>query len=447
MGRCGGWMKILALVLAAFTASCGDTGGKSSDSGNPFVFQTRGRLSLEAQPVPNTPTLKIRATLLDPQRNPLPNQVIAFSAEFQDVTIVPVLGNPTGSQGVAITDESGRAEVTLIAGLTRGRMRLIAEAPANLNIASAITVEIKEQGFIGGTALAILPTSATFINPFVNRDPDTMEGSVTFSAVGGTPPYRWENTNKDLGEIVPQGTFNERAEYRLIGPIPTDVGEALQDTVILIDSTGARITAPVTVIFADCTLQLSSTEVTLDSARPGDEVTVTILNGLPPFTTPPYTISQTRPDAGNVSLNADGTITYTVEDPAIAATDTVIVRDSRGCIGTFTVSVTPATVANLVLTANPTTISAETGGSVTITALAFDNNNQPFEGATIVFSADGGSFRPPLPPVRVTGADGRAEVTLDIPADTTATSITVTATSQGQTATITVTIEPPPEEE
>ena len=83
MGRCGGWMKIIALVLAAFIASCGDTGGESSDSGNPFVFETRGRLNLVAQPVLTTPTvLTIIATLLDPQGNPFRNQRITFEAEF-----------------------------------------------------------------------------------------------------------------------------------------------------------------------------------------------------------------------------------------------------------------------------------------------------------------------------------------------------------------------------
>ena len=123
-------------------------------------------------------------------------------------------------------------------------MRLIAEAPANLNIASAISVNITSQGFIGGTALAILPTSVTFINPFVNPNTDTIDGSTDFFAVGGTPPFRWDNTNKALGRIVPGGIegINEKATYTLIGTIPTDE-EVLEDTVILIDSTGARVTA------------------------------------------------------------------------------------------------------------------------------------------------------------------------------------------------------------
>jgi adhesin/invasin len=445
MGRCGGWMKIIALVLAVFTASCGGTGGKSSDSGNPFVFQTRGRLDLRVQPVSNTPTaLEIIASLLDPQGNPFRNQIVTFSAEFQDVTIVPVLGDPRGNQGVAITDDLGQARVTLIAGLTTGNMRLIAEAPANLNIASAISVNITNQGFIGGTALAILPTSLTFTNPQVEPGRGTM---AVFSAIGGTPPYRWDNTNKDLARIDPQGiqNINQQATYTLIGPIPTDTAAALLDTVILIDSTGARVTAPVTVIFADCTLQLSSTEITLDSARPRDEVAVTILNGVPPFT-----VSHTFPAAtapNFPSVNDTGTITYRLPDPVVAVPapgDTVIVRDSRGCIGTFTVTIIPGTVETIILTANPTSVPAEAlPETVTITATAFDDNNQPFEDVTLLFTTTGGILSAVSAP---TDVNGRATVTLTIPAGTEAGSIEVTATAPGgATATVTITIEPPPE--
>jgi hypothetical protein len=124
-----------------------------------------------------------------------------------------------------------------------------------LNIASALG-GITSQGFIGGTALAILPTSVTFINPLVK--PGTDDPFTIFSAVGGIPPYRWDNTDKDLGRIEPQGipNINEQAKYTLIGPIPTDIPEVLDDEVILTDSRGTTVTAPVTVIFASCTLQL-----------------------------------------------------------------------------------------------------------------------------------------------------------------------------------------------
>jgi hypothetical protein len=49
MGRCGGWIKGLALLLVALMAGCGDTGSKPSSTGKPFIFQARGRLNLAVQ--------------------------------------------------------------------------------------------------------------------------------------------------------------------------------------------------------------------------------------------------------------------------------------------------------------------------------------------------------------------------------------------------------------
>jgi hypothetical protein len=446
MGRCGGWIKILALVLVTLLTSCGGTGGGPSDSGKPFVFQGRGRLNLIAQPVPNTPTvLKITAILLDPQGNPFRNQPIAFSAEFGDVTIVPVLGNPAGSQGVAITDDLGRAQVTLISGLTLGRMRLFAETLPFLNIGSAISVEITSQGFIGGTNLRILPTSVVFVNPLVNKGTD---GPFTiFSALGGSPPFRWTNTDRDLARIDPQGipNINEQAKYTLIGPIPTQIPEVLNDTVTVTDSTGLQATAPVTVIFANCTIDLSAQTINFQQARPGDTLDVKILNGVPPYTVPPYSLSHTFPPAGTLSLTADGTIVYTIPDPVFSATDTVIVRDGRGCVGTFSVTITPASVRTLTLTAVPATVP-NSGGSVDITAFAFDIDNQPLKNVIIVFRTSRGTIDPISD---VTDVDGKATTTLTIPAstDTSSSTVTVTATADnGVSATVAIEVQaaPPP---
>lgn len=465
MGRCGGWMKILALLLAAFTASCGDTGGGPSGSGKPFVFQGRGRLNLIAQLVPATPTvIKITATLLDPQGNPFRNQRVTFEAEFRDATIIPANtpenislaclppdsnGNATRctNRGAAITNDSGQAQVTVIAGLTLGSMRITAEAPANLNIASAMSVQITSQGFIGGTALAIFPTAVVFLNPFVRPGED---GPFTiFTAVGGFPPYQWSHSDVDLAKIQPQGipNINEQAKYTLTGPLPANgtippdsTEEVLNDVVRLTDSRGGTVTAPVNVIFATCTLQLSLASITVNNARGREAVDVIILNGVPPFTA-----TQASPAAGAPSVdNTKRIITYTVSDPPVVAADVVIVRDSRGCVGTFTVSVTPATVANIVVTASATSLlTTELPATVTITATAFDSDNQPFEGVTLLFTTTEGTLNPLT---AITGADGKTTppITLTIPAGTEAGSITVTATAPGgKTGKVVIDIEEP----
>ena len=463
MGR-GGWMKTVAFLLAVVTASCGGTGGGSSGSGQTFVFQTRGRLNLVAQVVNQSaingssidPTvLRIIATLLDPQGNPFRNQRVTFEAEFPDATIVPNTtlttnidqslaclprpsnGNATRctNRGAAITDDFGQAQVTLIAGLTLGRMRLIAEAPANLNISSAISVEITNQGFIGGTALAILPTAATFVNPMIS--PGTDGPFTIFNAVGGTPPYQWDHTNDSLGEITPGGipNINQQATYTLTGPIPTNSEGVLTDTVILTDSKGTRVTATVTVIFADCDLTLSADEVDFTGATGGESFEITITNGVPPFTA-----THTFPAAGTLLVNnTNGIVTYTIATPPFPVDpDNVLIRDSRGCMGTVDVTIEPAAVATLTLAANPTSIVGAAGGNVTITALAFDGNNQPFAGTTLLFSTTGGTLTPTS---ATTDATGKATVTLTIPAGTAAGSVTVTVTAPGgATATVTDTV-------
>lgn len=355
---CRGWQKRVVLLCAGLMISCGGTGGGPSDSGKPLVFQTRGRLTLAAVVTTEDPTvLTLLATLLDPQGNPFRNQRVTFAAGFNDVTFLPQDRNPAtcdpvscSNRGAAFTDDNGRVQVTLIAGLTTGNMRIIAEAPPALNLAAGITVTITKQGFISLGPLGIIPSTVTFINPLVG--PGVPGPMTIFNAVGGTPPYRWNNSNKDLGEIAPTGlpNINETAEYTLTGPIPTDQVGALQDTVRLLDADGSQATAAVTVIFADCKLKADGTKVTIIGA-PGAQFQVDVSDGVPPFS-----ITETFPGSviaevlatdkkGNVipeSEECDGClIRFTVPDPPVAVDpDTILIRDARGCTASIELTVT-----------------------------------------------------------------------------------------------------------
>jgi hypothetical protein len=313
--------------------------------------------------------LTLIATLLDPQGNPMRNQLITFFAEFSDATFIPE-GVPTGTplacrdpltgsgtdcsnRGAAITDDNGQARILLIAGLTLGRMRVIAEAHPSLNISTGISVDITSQGFVSLGDLDIIPEEVTFINPLVDPDipqecPDTPEENpnAIFNAVGGTPPYRWDNSNKDLGRICPTGlpNVNQTAAYTLIGPIPAEETGALEDTVRLLDADGNQATAEVTVIFADCQLRADGTQVTLTGV-PGNNFLVDVSDGVPPFA-----ITQQFPGSVNVVVNVideNGNIipgevcdtagercvitlslptTIRVVDPG-----SIFIRDTRGC--------------------------------------------------------------------------------------------------------------------
>ncbi|MGH7966292.1 MAG: hypothetical protein ACRERD_31455 [Candidatus Binatia bacterium] len=356
------WGKGAALLLAVLAASCGGTGGGgSSGSGNQFVFQARGRLNLEASVAANNPTvLTLLATLFDPQGIPLRNQLITFAAEFADATFIPQDRNPAtcdptscSNRGAALTDDRGQARVTLIAGLMTGRMRVIAEAPLALNIFTGLSVTLTNQGFVTLGPLGLIPSAITFINPLVG--PGDAGPMTLFSAVGGTPPYRYDNSNKDLGRIEPIGVpnINEQATYTLIGPIPTDQSSALQDTVTLMDAAGSQATAMVTVIFAECTLRATGSMFTLTGVG-GAQFQVDVTDGVPPFS-----VTETFPGSVEVSVvvvDANGSIIpgqvcdttserclvlFTLpEAPIAVAPDTILIRDARGCTVSIELTVT-----------------------------------------------------------------------------------------------------------
>ena len=182
------WQALVGLTAAAVLGlGCGGTGGGGSPgSGNPFLFTPRGQISLQVILDPDNPAvLTIIATLRDPRGNFFPNQTITFTADFADVTFIP----GTDNRSSRVTDESGSAEVKLIAGLTTGRVRIMTEAfgpnNASLNLAAGVSVLLGAQGFITLGPLGVIPVEVTFVNPVVLPDAPP---KATFRAVGGTPP-------------------------------------------------------------------------------------------------------------------------------------------------------------------------------------------------------------------------------------------------------------------
>lgn len=337
--RCCRWSRGLVLMLAVVMAGCNGTGGGSSDSGNPFVFQSRGRLNIFVLPTGDPRVLSLSVQLLDPQNRPFINHFISFSAGFPDATFIPGEDN----RGSVRTDDTGRASITLVAGLTVGRMRVLAEA-FSLDLATGISVDLTQQGFISLGALGIIPAEITFINPLVKPGEDGP--SAFFNATGGSPPYRWDNTSKNLGRITILGlpNINEQIRYTLTGPIPTDQTDALIDTITVQDAAAGQASSMVRVLFADCKLRADGTKVTLTGV-PGAAFDVNVADGVPSFT-----VTETFPGsvivrvfvldaAGNVIpgqvCDATGercVVRFTLPDPPGAVNpDTILIRDARGC--------------------------------------------------------------------------------------------------------------------
>jgi hypothetical protein len=464
----------MALVLAALAVSCGDTDSKSSKTGEVFVFQARARLNMVAQVSPDDPKLlHITATLLDPQGIPFRNQKVTFEAEFPDAIFVPLnpipvdllacldqsgVGNATRctNRGAAITDDNGQAKVTLfsIVGSTNAPsnpagqtcnldpsnpdcfMRVIAEAPNSLDVATAISVPFTTVGFIPGGALSITPPEVTFVNPLVS--PGTVGPTATFTVQGGRPPYTVDNQNKSLGQVTPTSLpiGSNQFVYTIIGSLPTDpASDALTDTITVTDAAGATVTATVTVIFADCDLNLSVSEVTFNEAQGGESFDININNGVAPFTA-----TQTFPNAGIISIDqTTGIVTFTVADPPVAVDpNTITIRDSRGCVGSVEVTITPATPTTIVLGADRTLICSTTVGNstITITATALDNQNRPFAGTNLALTTTAGTLSES---VIMTNANGEATATLTLPAGTPTATVTATAPGDATPGTVTIT--------
>jgi hypothetical protein len=434
MGR-GAWSRIAALLIALSVMSCGGTGGGPSDSGKQFVFTPRGRLNLAVQTTNDPTKLILTATLLDPQGIPFRNTNLSFRADFADATFIPGDDNT----GTVTTDDNGQASIMLLAGLTTGKMRVIADAPAALNISTGITVNLTAQGFVTLGDLGIIPSEVTFVNP----DKGT---TFDFTATGGAPPYRWSNNNPKVATITTQGTTGHIGHYELTGPIPTEDSKPRTDTVTVQDASGKRSTADVNIIFASCSLEVVPTTLTFNNAKGGEQANIIIKNGVGPFT-----VTQTFPDTGSISIDQNtGVVTFTVATPPVArgkvgdmdngGPDTLLIRDSRGCTETVEINVAPAsapTVKTIVLTANPISINGVTGGNSTITATVFDETNRPMQGVSVLFTTDKGSVKPLT---ASTDSNGEAKTKLTILADTPAGTATVTGTAGGVTGSVTITI-------
>jgi len=201
-----------AAALAAVVASCGGTGGgggREANRADQFVLNSSnaGNLLLNVDPTTvdanKSDRLGVVATLTQRNGLPIPNQVITFSSDIQDIRFIGLnLGGEEGNietVGFATTDENGNADIIAVAGSTPtstggiiGRGSIFAQAPPGFSLSARVSVTLTDVGFIDSAILSVIPPAIILTEPSI--------GSVVFfNIVGGVPPYILKNEASGVG--------------------------------------------------------------------------------------------------------------------------------------------------------------------------------------------------------------------------------------------------------
>ncbi len=160
-----------------------------------------------------------------------------------------------------------------------------------------------------------------------------------------------------------------------------------------------------------------------------DGTQVTFTSSLGTFT--PNEVGTTNGKA-TVTFNAGSQSGTAVINAFSGATGT---SGGTSSTGSVTILIGAAAMSNVLLTANPSSVS-QLGGSSTITATVVDQNNNPLNGILVSFSTSQGTVSPVS---AQTDAQGQAQTQL-----TTNQSATVTATAGSKFGTVMVTAVPVP---
>ena len=173
------------------------------------------------------------------------------------------------------------------------------------------------------------------------------DGTVTVS--GGTSPYTYA-----VDTAPTRGTVTLRADGAFTyAAIPGEIG-ADQFTVLVTDSGNPAQTATATVDVTILPPPLTTTPLAL-TVTPGEtasgDLAGQVSGGVPPYTF----VLDTAPSQGTLTLNADGTYTYTA-NPDAAGTDqfTYTVTDSEGGIGLLAVTAGSVEIAFAAQPVTPT---------------------------------------------------------------------------------------------
>jgi hypothetical protein len=179
--------------------------------------------------------------------------------------------------------------------------------------------------------------------------------SFYFYVTGGYPPYTWNHTMPEVGNISPVSLdstgFHRAMKYTLRGYLQSGWGTA-DDTVWVTDSRGATATATVTIeVSPGGNPTLLPSTFTVTNPAKGKQFRFSVVGCYPPY-------RWRNSFANNAMLipNADGSQAWWQysKDQCTNFTDTIMVSDDTGAVGQGTVQVVCSTGAITIIPASMT---------------------------------------------------------------------------------------------
>ena len=299
---------------------------------------------------------------------------------------------------VTLTVTGGKASYTwssTIGTISPSGDNVTFAAPGSIGIANVSVIDAF--GNSGTATIEVKDGGDLTVTPTI--DTVDVEGTTSFTGVGGTPPYTWSAT---AGSVSPNSGSSQT-----IFTAPSNPGES---TITLSDNAGATVTATVKIGIAVLTVTPANA-----SLQVNETVELNVAGGKAP-----YTWSAT---SGSVAPLTGAKTTFTVPSDAFEPI-TVTVRDDNGTTATATIScagncgigVLNITPANASLKVDETIELNVVGGKAPYTWSTASGSVSPLSGDKTTFAAPGGAFAPVTVTVRDdTGATATATMSCTSP--------------------------------
>ncbi|MCH9662149.1 MAG: Ig-like domain-containing protein [Gammaproteobacteria bacterium] len=400
----------LTAATTAGTATVNATaGGAGGSTDVEFSAGAAANIGVTAEPatVPadGVSTSMITARVTDVNGNPVAGESVTFATTLGDIS-------PTS----ATTNANGEATATLTSAITVGTATVSASASG--------TSGVTDVAFVTGAAANVAVTADPAALPADGASTSIINVQVTDDngnpIAGATVDFA-----TTLGSIEPiVATTDENGVATATLTAATTTGTATVSATAG-SASGTTDVAFVAGTAANVEVGADPTTLTADgSSTSAISARVTDANGNPVagetvnFAT---TLGAIDPTTATTNANGVATATLTAASSPGTANVTAVAGAANGSTN---VDFVVGSAANVDVTANPTTLTADGSSTSAITARVTDANGNPIAGESVTFQTTGGTI---APAAATTDANGEANATLT--ASTSIETATVTASA------------------